>query len=262
MKLIGATMIATDGGHWYDADGNPCYTTQGKSGERATTLRDARVMNLYPSVTTITKCAAAPGLVNWMVDQAILSALTLPRKPDEAEADWLVRVKRDSKETARKAADKGSEIHGAIEKHFLGKAPSEEMWPHVKAVVESLKANFGELQWDVERSFSHPSGFGGKCDIHCKAERLVVDFKGKDFTHASECKQYDEHLMQGAAYLQGFGLYPGRFANVFISRNNPGTVCVLEANPEDVRKGWRMFNALLSYWQEANGYRPMVREVA
>jgi len=257
------SSVAMDSGHWYDASGLPCYTIIGKNGnERPTTIRDARSLNLYPSVTTITKCAAAPGLTNWMIDQAIMAALTLTRQPGETDEAYLSRIKRDSKEQARKAADKGSEIHGAIEKHFLGHPPSGDMWPHVKAVVAALKANFGDLEWDAERSFSHPLGFGGKCDLHCKSEKLVVDFKGKDFTHPSECKQYDEHLMQGAAYLEGFGLAPGRFANVFISRNNPGTVCVLEANPEDVRRGWRMFRALLSYWQESNGYRPMTKEAA
>jgi hypothetical protein len=253
------TDIATQAGHWYTLTGEPCYTLTGKNGqERGTTLRDARTMNLVPSVTTVTKCAAAPGLVNWMVDQAILSALTLPRREGEAEADWLVRVKRDSKETARKAADRGSEIHGALEKHFQGRAPDEEMWPFVKAVVTNLDMWFGQVEWDAERSFAHPMGYGGKCDLHCKSERIVVDFKGKDFTDPLDCKQYDEHLMQGAAYLNGFDLLEGgRFANVFISRNQPGLVCIVEAKPEDIQRGWRMFQHLLAYWQEQNRYCPM-----
>lgn len=251
-------MIATESGHWYALDGSPRYTIIGKNGkERGTTIRDAREHNLLPSVTTITKCAAAPGLVNWMVDQAILSALTLPRMAGESEADWLVRVKRDSKETARKAADKGSQIHGAIEKHFMGVPPDEEMFPHVMAVQKALRETFGELDWSAERSFAHPIGFGGKCDLHSKGSRIVVDFKGKDFTDPADCKQYDEHLMQGAAYLQGFDLMPGRFANVFISRNQPGLVAVVEASAEDIQRGWRMFRALLNYWQEQNRYAPM-----
>lgn len=256
--------VATDGGHWYTLSGEPCYTIQGANGrERGTTLRDARTMNLVPSVTTITKCAAAPGLVNWMVDQAILSALTLPRREGESEESWLARVKQDSKETARKAAERGSEIHGALEKHFLGKPPSEDMWPHVKAVVTNLSMWFGDLKWDAERSFAHPLGFGGKCDLHCKSERIVVDFKGKDFTDPNDCRQYDEHLMQGAAYLEGFGLLEGgRFANVFISRNQPGLVCIVEAKPEEIQRGWRMFRKLLEFWQEQNRYRPIVKEAA
>ena len=250
---------ASDSGHFYAPDGSPCYTIKGANGnERPTTLRDARKLNLYPSVTTITKCAAAPGLVNWMVDQAILSALTLPRRPGETEDSWLARVKHDSKETARKAADRGTKIHGALEKHFLGIPPDEDMFPHVKAVTTNLQLWFGDVKWDAERSFAHPLGFGGKCDLHAKAERIVVDFKGKDFTDPNDCKQYDEHLMQGAAYLAGFDLLEGgRFANVFVSRNKPGLVCIVEATPEDITRGWRMFRHLLAYWQEQNRYAPL-----
>jgi hypothetical protein len=254
---------ASESGHFYDAAGRPFYTIIGANGqERPTTLRDARKLNLYPSVTTITKCAAAPGLVNWMVDQAILAALTLPRMEGEPEAEWLVRVKRDSKETARKAADKGTQIHGAIEKHFLGQAPDGEMWPHVKAATQCLKETFGDVHWSAEKSFAHRLGFGGKCDLHSPADRIVVDFKGKDFTDPAECKQYDEHLMQGAAYLMGFGLMPGRFANIFISRNKPGLAVCVEAPAEDIARGWRMFHKLLEFWQEQNRYAPVTREAA
>jgi len=51
-------------GHWYRrSDGSPQYTIVGKNGkERDTTLRDAREHNLVPSVTTIMRIAAAPGL--------------------------------------------------------------------------------------------------------------------------------------------------------------------------------------------------------
>lgn len=249
--------IATESGHWYGRDGSPCYTVIGKNGkERNTTLRDARVYNLLPSVTTIIRCAAAPGLENWKLEQMLLAALTLPRNEGESEEAWMNRVRQDSRETARKAADRGTEIHGAIEKHFLGLPPTEELYPFVKGVTKALTEHFGEQLWAPERSFAHPLGFGGKCDLHTKAGMIAIDFKGKDFSDPAECKQYDEHLMQGAAYLQGFGIYPGRFANVFFSRNNPGTVAIIEASTDDLERGWRMFSSLLSYWQSANNYKP------
>ena len=247
---------ASESGHFYAADGSPFYTIVGANGrERPTTLRDARKHGLFPSVTTIIKTAAAPGLTNWFIDQAILAALTLTRQPSETDDEFLTRVKRDSKEQGRKAADRGTEIHGAIERHFLGIPPGEEMYPFVKGAIAALEAYFGPIAWDAEKSFAHPLGFGGKCDLHSKAERIVVDVKGKDFTLPSECKQYDEHIMQGAAYLEGFGIGGGRFANLFVSRNTPGLACVIEANPEDVARGWRMFQNLLAYWCEANSYR-------
>lgn len=262
--MLGGKSVATESGHWYAADGTPCYTMKGANGvERGTTLRDARKLGLLPSVTTITRSAAAPGLTNWMVDQAILAALTLPRIEGEPEEAFLARIKRDSKEQARKAADRGTEIHGAIEKHFQGIPPDGDMFPIVKAVALNLKTWFGDVEWAAERSFAHPIGYGGKCDLHCKSPRIVVDFKGKEFTDPTKCDLFDEHLMQGAAYLEGFGLREGgRFAICFVSRNKPGLVQIVEASPEEIERGWKMFHHLLRFWQEQNRYTPVVKEAA
>jgi len=60
------------------------YTVEAKKGgQRNTTLRDARTMNLVPSVTTILNIAAKPALLAWMQQQVLYAALTLPRRPDE-----------------------------------------------------------------------------------------------------------------------------------------------------------------------------------
>jgi hypothetical protein len=65
--------------HWYDRDGKPAYTVKAKDGsDRPATLRDARKLNLVPSVTTIIRCAAAPGLELWKANQLMMAALTLP----------------------------------------------------------------------------------------------------------------------------------------------------------------------------------------
>jgi hypothetical protein len=102
--------------HWYDRDGKPAYTVKAKDGSpRPTTLRDARKLALVPSVTTIIKCASAPGLERWKLDQMLHAALTLPRGSTEPEAEWIGRVWADSKETASKAADRGTSIHAAIQ---------------------------------------------------------------------------------------------------------------------------------------------------
>ena len=72
--------------HWYGKDGSPRYTVTAKDGsDRPTTLRDARKLSLVPSVTTILKVAAKPGLEMWKLEQMLLAALTLPQRPDEDE---------------------------------------------------------------------------------------------------------------------------------------------------------------------------------
>ena len=114
------TGLAAESGHWYSADGSPAYQIEAKNGNlRAVTLRDARKLNLYPSVTTIIRSAAAPGLEAWKTKQAVLAALTLPRQPEETDESFVGRVLVDGREQARKAAELGTNIHAAIEAAVL-----------------------------------------------------------------------------------------------------------------------------------------------
>ena len=111
--------------HWYTQAGEPCHTiNEYKSGlgyvMRNTTLRDARKMNLCPSVTSVLANIAKPALTNWMVDQGIMAALTMPRIGGESEADYIKRIKDDSKQQAIRAAQEGSRIHQAIERSYNG----------------------------------------------------------------------------------------------------------------------------------------------
>jgi len=118
------TMIVkeklSESGHWYKKDGTPAYTVHGKTGEGPATLRDARKLGLLPSVTTINGMLSKAGLDTWKQQQVLLAALTLPRLPDEPEADWLARVMQDSKATGREAAERGTAIHGIIQTWFEG----------------------------------------------------------------------------------------------------------------------------------------------
>jgi hypothetical protein len=50
---------------------------------RPTTLRDARKLGLLPSVTNVLGVINKPELVEWKMTQAVLAALTLPRRDGE-----------------------------------------------------------------------------------------------------------------------------------------------------------------------------------
>lgn len=240
--------FATSSGHWYAADGTPCYTIIGKNGkERPTTVRDARALDLVPSVTTIIRMAAAPGLEKWKRNQVLLSALTLPRAPDEPESAWLVRVERDWQEQGRAAADKGTAIHGAIERHYRGEMPDAEYWDWVKVVRRDIESSCGPQRWLPERSFAHPMGYGGKTDLH--SDHWVLDFKSKD--GVEDAKIYDEHAMQLAAYRRGLGVPGAQCGIVFIDRREP-IVRLVAVDDKRLNAGLRMFDALLMYWQAKN----------
>ena len=252
-----ATPFATEAGHWYRVDGTPAYTVIGKNGkERNTTLRDARELGLLPSVTTIIRMAAAPGLENWKQEQVLLAALTLPHKQEETEQEWLARIRADSQEQARKAAERGTAIHGALERHFRGEGATVDLdlWPHVQGAKDCISQNCNGSQWLPERSFAHPAGYGGKCDLH--SPEWVIDFKSKEFGPDKPPETYDEHAMQLAAYRRGLDVPAARCGILFVSASVPGYSVLREVDETDLRRGEAMFDSLLSFWRAKTGYAP------
>jgi hypothetical protein len=248
-------MRASESGHWYTRDGTPCYEIKGANGNmRPTTLRDARKLDLVPSVTTIIKQAAAPGLERWKINQTLLAALTLPRIERECEDAYLDRIIRDSQEQARKAAERGTAIHAAIQSYYEGWPVSAEMWPYVKGAKEALEKEFGETGWICEHSFAHPLGFGGKTDLHINSwRRLIGDAKTKEFDSVDDKKlAWDDHAIQLAAYREGLRMPDAVCFNLFVSTTVPGLCHIHIWSEEEIQRGWKMFVALLEYWRAKN----------
>ena len=235
------TVRASESSHWYTREGAPKYTVEAKNGSlRNTTLADARKMNLVPSVTTIIGCAAKPGLEAWKLNQMMLASMTLPRAPDEAEDLYVQRVIKDSREHARAAAQRGTEIHEALENWFEGVMISP-MIDYQMGVGEEVKKFFGEPTWEAEKSFACDLGFGGKLDLHtADGDGIVIDFKTKEFTDPAKVEAYDEHVMQLAAYRLGLNLSKARCANVFVSVTEPGLVVIKEWSEEDLERGQKI----------------------
>ena len=236
---------ATESTHWYAADGSPAYRIKGANGkERNTTVRDARSLGLVPSVTTVLGLVAKPGLSNWLQQQVLLAALTLPRIDGESEENWLQRVMTDSKSTGRDAMDRGTQMHGVLERFYRGE--KDEYPVYVDQVDASIRIHFGHDQtWEAERSFAH-GGFGGKVDLI--AENIVIDFKSKDTLDKVE--PYHEQIMQLAAYRHGLGKPTARCANVFFTA--AGDVKLIEHSEDDLQQAWDCFQYLLAFYKRKN----------
>lgn len=238
---------ASESQHWYTTEGLPAYEVMAKNGSmRPTTLRDARKGGLVPSVTTIIRQAASPGLDAWKQQQVLHAALTLPLIEGESEENYLARIMQDSKETGRKASERGTALHAAIESNYAGEHAAGEYASHITGVRTSIDMHFGMHQWIPEKSFASKYGFGGKLDL-C-GPGGVVDIKSKEFGPDNLPKGYDEHLMQLAAYRMGINMPEARCANVFVSVTKPGLVHIVEWTQDDLRRGWKMFLGLLDFW--------------
>lgn len=236
--------------HWYNRDGSSAY---------GSTLRDARKIGRVPSVTTIEKVIAAPQLTNWMVQQALDAALTLPRMDGESLDAFKVRALDDSRRQAREAAAKGSALHDALERGAKGGALSGEWGVHYLNVYNALASNFGDCDWKAEASFASPIGFGGKCDLH--APGIVCDFKSKPRIEDGKRYAYDNHARQLAAYAVGLGLMDAErwenvtLCNLFIGIED-AKVQVHIWTPAAAAKGWRQFRAALELWKSLNNFDP------
>lgn len=249
---------SSDAGHWYRADtGEPAYEVVGSNGKvRNTTLRDARKLNLVPSVTTILGQIAKPGLQTWLNQQILLSALTLPRNEDEQEAAWLERVLFDSKETGRKAAERGNQVHAIIETYFENEVYIPEYPKYVYECEQALDNELGLHKWVAEQSFAHVLRFGGKADLHAKADPLtdfpgaVIDVKTKE-SDLENIKPFPEHLYQLAAYREGLGMPNAICGNLFVNANT-NQVRLIIHDPADLADGWAVFCHLLRVYQIKN----------
>lgn len=244
----------SESGHWYTKDGVPAYTTIGRTGERPTTLRDARKLGLLPSVTTIIGQLSKAGLDTWKQQQVLLAALTLPRIPTESEQEWLSRVMQDSKATGREAAERGTAIHGVIQGYFE-QVYMPEKPPYLEAIEGALKGAFGDQLWVSERSFGHHLGFGGKVDLMAKKTvghgGFCVDFKTKE-TDLDKVDVYFEHELQLAAYREGLAIGNARCAIVFVN-GKTNQVKLIEIEEERLQKAWECFQHLLRVYQIKNG---------
>jgi hypothetical protein len=246
--------FATEAGHWYDKDGNPRYTyiSEYDGRELKTTVKQAKKYGWFPSVSGIMNCAAKDGLVNWLQNQAVDTCYANPCLPDETREDYRRRIRRIDREERAKAPDLGSVIHGCIEKHLLEKSYDHKYRDHVMGAVGALDEWCGLDGLHPEKSFYHPLGFGGKCDIHLPG--FVCDFKSKDFDEEWEPATYDNHSMQLSAYRQGFNMPEARCSIIFVSTKVPGLTRMVEVSQEELELGWGMFCDLLSFWKKKNRF--------
>lgn len=245
-------------GHWYSRDGRPRYQIKAKSSGlmRGTTLADAKREGFVPSVTTVTSIVAKPALTNWLIDQAIHAALTMPRGV-MSEADYIAAIKTDGRASAKAAAEEGDRIHNAIEQSFMGEQIPSEYRLHVGAVREKLIELFPDVSdWRAEDSFAAEVGYGGRVDLHSPSTGIVVDFKTKDGDFTDKKRLAYDQDVQLAAYQRGLSLPRNRCANVFVSRTHPGKVAAHVWTAESIDRAWDEFLCILALWKAQKKFDP------
>lgn len=254
------------GGHWYHTDGRPAYSmpNASKPGQtRDTTLKDARALNLLPSVTTILKCLAKPALEAWKEKQIILAVTTTPQLPGESIDDYIERVivtEKVHQQERDAAAKRGTAMHDALECAFHGKPVDPAVWEWCDPAYQHIR-QAGTLA-ATERVLVG-DGYAGRTDIVMETPEFWRIWDYKTCKTMPEKGAWPEHRLQLAAYGKAFlDMLPDnahtrkiKVGNVYISTIKKGEFCVWETDDwfETYERGFR---PLVKYWQFSTGHVP------
>lgn len=222
-----------DSSHWYKyPSGDPCYEVPNasKPGQmRSPTVRDARKLGLVPSVTSILRVVAKPGLEAWKQEQLLLAALTLPRRKDESDEDFAKRVVEDGKAEASTAAQRGTNIHAAIEQSWGGfEATPDDLKPYAEAFIDfTVEHNLVPDVNGLERHFACDCGYGGLIDLvgtwKDKMCRCIVDYKSQN-TRGKSIRFYPEWGCQLAGYAYGIDETKAELVSLVLATDEPGRI--------------------------------------
>ena len=254
-------LFASDSAHWYQPDGVPLHTVLTAKGEpRPTTLRDARKLGLFPSVTNILGVIAKPELTAWLQEQAVMAALTLPRIAGETEDAFAKRVVEDSLSTRDGAADFGTAFHHGAERiaHTLEVDRADLLSSWLDRYRDWFQENVRSCRWTEQRVVSTQFGYAGTADllIEHKVHGLsLVDLKTMKINPKYKVKPYSSWCYQLAAYRKGLGV-EARCINLIMNSVVPETPIEHVWGEADMDAGLRAFMAARELWVIEKGYEP------
>jgi hypothetical protein len=221
--------------HWYSRSGELiseiAMTT--KAGMRPTDIRDARKLDLVPSVTTVLDVVDKPSIRQWSHEQVVKACISEPYlDSQDTEQDYTSRILAKADEYRRYTADFGTEIHNQVCR-MLGGAmrPVNEMTfltakPIAERVCEWLRENDYEVI-DTERTVVNEDlGLAGTIDLRSlrHGKKVIADFKSNEFETESKCPFYREHQWQAALYDCILDHWADERHIIYVSRKKIGLV--------------------------------------
>lgn len=267
LEAKAATKLS-ESGHWYQRNGQQILEVPSANGKKLVkcTLRHARTLDLARGVTSVIRCASAEGLVQWKVTQSVLATLRLPRRTEETEQEWLGRIADDLTEMSQR--DEGSRIDAAVESAIEGRPFDPAYAQHVEGAMHQLALLPQVDTWRAQVGVASPWGFGTKIDL--VNDFYLGDVKSKDGSQEvlESLDLYDEHYMQVAAGITAavdhfdtackpIKRNPNRQGFIlFVSRTHPGAASLRMILPEDIKRGWSLFTALLTFCHRKDDHFP------
>jgi hypothetical protein len=237
--------------HYYNKNGRvKQIEMRTRPGEyRAPSLRDAKREGFAPGVTDVMNIAAKPGLERWKVQEAVKAAFLLDSDAYLTREAFVTDAVEKSREQTIEKAARGTDIHAAIERHYMGDTYGEK--EIVSNVADFLDSEYGVLQWSPEVEFlSELDGYayGGTADL--VAGSIIVDIKTKDAFPPRLV--WDDHIIQLALYSHALGCTDA--ANLFVGYGDEiyGELRHHRHSQKDLERGLKIGRAMLALWYASN----------
>ena len=269
---VGPREVNADGGHWYYPDGRPCHTVERAdgSGERNTTLRDARKLGLLPSVTTITKIVDNPGLSRWKQDRLVQACIDNPISPGENPDSYRERIKQAAQRTMIDARVFGSKFHAAVEtlaNTGYIKSEYEDIWEWVAGYCQWVKDNDVRVLQAEVTCVNNRVGYAGQLDAVAKVRGVttLIDYKSQSVGEGKKPNFYDSWGWQLAAYREAN--WPDRpikikqVISLAVNSQRPGEIWEKVWTRSELNDAWKAFRYSAKVWQATNSYTPGGRKV-
>lgn len=247
---------STGTSHWYSRkDGSPQHHCR---------IQGASKAGHYPSVTSILKVWPKEALDRWKIEQAIMSAITLPRLPGESDDDFAKRVVHDMGEEAKGAASKGTIMHDMLATRLTkGMWPTQAVndgWgPWAEAWESWIKTEIVKVHKSEEVLLNHRLGYAGTVDLVADTRQwgfCVLDFKNQNVRDKGPAF-YDEWLFQLSAYAACLEEKPQNLVSLVLNRNKPDAPAVKVWDLDDVPRAWAIFKTCMALWVLNKNYDPL-----
>jgi hypothetical protein len=228
-------------------------------------LREARVVNALPSVTTVLSMLKGEGLIRYFKKSMHEATATTPRRPEWTDKEFYEACERWADQHSQTARDKGLALHKVIQEFHQSLVDKVPWSPEVLLTPELADGYDLYLRWYekwvkktlIVEEVLFGEGYAGRVDhvALLKDGRVAVcDVKTQDTTKTKRFSQYPEHFLQLGAYAGTIKPTPDVLISIYVSSNAPTT---LEAYvwPGSPQLGHELFLNLLRLWQFVNNYQ-------
>ena len=228
---------------------------------RATTLRDARVEGLLPSVSSILNEAYSPELERYKQSRLLDACLKFTPDPFLTTEEWKKAIREEADREVVEAQQFGTAFHKAME--------TGEQIDGMDVLVASTKGAMDKLALDgleiIEQEVvlvSKDMGYAGTTDVRyiCNARNGILDFKTTKTTAGEPVLLKMSHKAQIAAYHHAafpwLNPWEREGINVYVSKTEPGRVDVVKYTAEELEIAWQWFDACARLWRIRRGYDP------